>query len=291
MHYTLIHTLADEDDLALSQRVLGSLTDKNKAVLIFDNAARDGFAILANMGFDVSGMSRRECEIYNFSRNISSAVNISKYLHEHGKNTRIADSIIPFEESVDVAHIMPYVEKELISDIDVLIVCIIPAVHNYTDEEFVLIEMEQIFSGLIVVDSILECKINLGDNVQLKCLDILKKCAEAGISLDMINICHNELYFIFKDIFERKFKSIIAEACYSISRDLVKLSFLGLGMKGVPGVMARIYSLLESNGITIIRSTDSHTTISCIIERQFLQTALELAKTELSILEDKIKIE
>jgi len=44
-------------------------------------------------------------------------------------------------------------------------------------------------------------------------------------------------------------------------------------MRGVPGVMFRIHRALQSGGVELIHSTDSHITISCVVPEDHLARA------------------
>ena len=63
---------------------------------------------------------------------------------------------------------------------------------------------------------------------------------------------------------------------YVINENLCKISVVGSGMSGVPGVMAKISSALQSNKIDIYKSMDSHTAISCLIEQRYEKEAIKV---------------
>jgi aspartate kinase len=39
-------------------------------------------------------------------------------------------------------------------------------------------------------------------------------------------------------------------------------------MRGIPGVMAKILSILDHNGIRVLQTADSHTTIWCLVKEE-----------------------
>ena len=52
---------------------------------------------------------------------------------------------------------------------------------------------------------------------------------------------------------------------YKTSVDLSKVTLVGAGMHGVPGVMAKIAQALSNNNIDMYQTSDSHTTISVLV--------------------------
>ncbi|MGM0420064.1 MAG: aspartate kinase [Bacillota bacterium] len=93
--------------------------------------------------------------------------------------------------------------------------------------------------------------------------------ADKGISVDMINIRPDKISFIVDEDKVQQTRTILTEAgfIYKLNDRFCKLSIVGSGMTGLPGVMARIVDALHDVGIKIYQTTDSHTTISCLIKK------------------------
>jgi aspartate kinase len=90
--------------------------------------------------------------------------------------------------------------------------------------------------------------------------------AESGISADFIDIRPDEITFIIDPVNKDKAAEVLKDFEVSLSDDFVKISVIGAGMTGQPGVMAKIIEYLS--GIEIYQSTDSHTTISCLVKEK-----------------------
>lgn len=107
----------------------------------------------------------------------------------------------------------------------------------------------------------------------LGCFEVL---AEAGISVDFINVRPEMVTFIINDELVEKTEEILAETEYNyeIGNNLIKISVVGAGMTGQPGVMSKVVKALEGNGVSIYQTTDSHTTISCLIREDEEKKAL-----------------
>jgi len=65
----------------------------------------------------------------------------------------------------------------------------------------------------------------------------------------------------------KKAENILEKLGLSISivKNCSKISAVGAGMRGVPGVMIRAFSALRREGIKVLCSTDSHITIAFLV--------------------------
>jgi aspartate kinase len=157
------------------------------------------------------------------------------------------------------------------------------------------IETRRVVSGILAVLNVGEFSMQFPS--EINCADarlsLLKAIAEKAISLDMINICYDQLNFIVRahyfDEVERILKTQGID--YTCIQNMAKVSINGVRMKGTPGVMARIYGALESAKVEVIRNTDSHTTISCLINEANLSHALNALKSEFELSNKEITYE
>lgn len=61
---------------------------------------------------------------------------------------------------------------------------------------------------------------------------------------------------------------------YEINENCAKVSAVGAGIQGVPGVAAKVVSALAGQQIQILQSADSHTTIWLLIKETDLEKAV-----------------
>lgn len=112
------------------------------------------------------------------------------------------------------------------------------------------------------------------DNKNYK--DVLDIIAKNNISLDLINIFPNEQIFtiplLVKDKVEELFESLNIKAI--VTENCSTIALVGSGMRGIPGVMAKIYKALSDNNIEVLQTADSHMTIWCLIETKNLEKAI-----------------
>jgi len=101
-------------------------------------------------------------------------------------------------------------------------------------------------------------------------LEIFKLMAEKMISLDMINIRTDKLTFLIDKPRIKTARKVLRDNDYNFKfhDDFCKVSVVGGGMTGQPGVMARVVQGLNSAGIKIYQTVDSHTTISCLVKAE-----------------------
>jgi len=97
---------------------------------------------------------------------------------------------------------------------------------------------------------------------------IFSMFAEQGISVDFIDIRPELISFIIDSEFQKLTEKILDDFNYELNEGFVKVSFVGAGMTGMPGIMAKIVEILYLNEISIYECTDSHTTISCLVKKK-----------------------
>lgn len=100
--------------------------------------------------------------------------------------------------------------------------------------------------------------------------------AEHGISVDFINIRPEAISFIVEAGDTEKVMKLLSDSNFNftVHDDFVKVSVVGGGMTGCPGVMAKMVEALNRENIAIYQTTDSHTTISSLLKKDKEKEAL-----------------
>ncbi|MFP4498540.1 MAG: aspartate kinase [Vulcanimicrobiota bacterium] len=139
-------------------------------------------------------------------------------------------------------------------------------------------ETGRVVTTIVHVDSMAQIAVDLIDTQDrsLMRLELLRAFWNAGISIDFINVIREKLYFIVN---EHEVMQVVAicrelDLPVSINHDCAKVSCVGIGMKGTPGVMASIQEALASAGVNMLQATDSHVTISCLVKGKDLKNAV-----------------
>lgn len=91
--------------------------------------------------------------------------------------------------------------------------------------------------------------------------------AENNISIDLINVFPNYKVFTIDDDDGDKVEKLLNDLNmnFTIIKNCSKVAVIGNGMRGTPGVMAKILKVLRQNNIKVLQTADSHTTIWCLI--------------------------
>lgn len=105
---------------------------------------------------------------------------------------------------------------------------------------------------------------------------VYRAMADAGVSLDMFTPVNDRLLFTVKqaDVDRAEATLDAMGLAHKIRRDLCKVTLVGAGMHGVPGVMARLAEYLAEAGVDILQASDSHTTISVLVRSADADTAV-----------------
>src|SRR2546426_8788311 len=100
-------------------------------------------------------------------------------------------------------------------------------------------------------------------------LGALAALAEHGISIDLINFLPEVLAVTVKEEAGPQAANLLSKLGYEVHviGRVAKVSIIGTGMRGRPGVMARVVKALHDAGAEILQTADSHTTISCLVWR------------------------
>nr|WP_283205601.1 aspartate kinase [Garciella nitratireducens] len=106
--------------------------------------------------------------------------------------------------------------------------------------------------------------------------------ANKNISIDLINLFPNEKVFIIQHENIAILEDLLKQKNYDykIIDHCAKVTIIGNRMRGIPGIMARIVSALSREGIEILQTADSHTTISCLIREEDVEIAVRVLHEE-----------
>lgn len=101
--------------------------------------------------------------------------------------------------------------------------------------------------------------------------------ADCGISVDLINVSPGSARFCVEERKQHQARLLLTEIGLepAVRSGCAKVSVVGSGMRGRPGVMATVVEGLSRAGVAILQTADSHVTISCLVEGAQLQTAVQ----------------
>ncbi|MDC3416347.1 aspartate kinase [Aquibacillus salsiterrae] len=151
---------------------------------------------------------------------------------------------------------------------------------------------DRLVTGIAHMSEITQIKVQSTNEPYQLHSKVFKAMAEAGISVDFINISPNGVVYTIPEVFTDKAVPLLQELGLKpeITNNCAKVSLVGAGMTGVPGVTAKIVQTLTDAEVQILQSADSHTTIWVLIREKDLVAAvnalhqtfgLDLVKTSL----------
>ena len=139
------------------------------------------------------------------------------------------------------------------------------------------ITRDRLACGVTHVAGVTQLKILVKDiNVEHPALRIFRSLALADISIDFINVSPELIMITVKDELAKKALDVLENLGITpqVRSNCAKVSTVGAGITGVPGVMARIVQALTEEGVEILQSSDSHTTIWVLVERDDMKKAI-----------------
>lgn len=107
-------------------------------------------------------------------------------------------------------------------------------------------------------------------------LQVFKAMADHGISVDFINVNPSGIAYTVYDEWADKAEQILHDLKLEpeLYRHCAKVSVVGAGITGVPGVMAQIMEALTEEDVQILQSADSHTTIWVLVRGEDMARAV-----------------
>lgn len=108
-------------------------------------------------------------------------------------------------------------------------------------------------------------------------LQVFRSMAASGISVDLISVMPSSVHYTVKEADTPKAVRILRDLGFEpkVRTGCAKLSVIGGGIHGVPGVMAHIVEALTNRRITILQSADSNTTIWVLVSEEDMADALK----------------
>lgn len=139
--------------------------------------------------------------------------------------------------------------------------------------------------GIAHVPGRAHLRLDLGETARETVPMVFEVLGDAGISVDMIEVSPNQVRVTISDSRVQTAREVLEELGLApeIAPGYAKVSVVGAGMHGLPGVMARVARALADAGVTIYQSTDSHANISCLVREEEAATAIATLHDEFKL--------
>jgi len=126
---------------------------------------------------------------------------------------------------------------------------------------------DRLVMGIAHVPNITQIKVQNKEGHYDTQLQVFKAMATNNISVDFINVNPLGVAYTVHDEMGEKAAELLTDMGYEpqLLPHCAKVSVIGAGIAGVPGVMAQIVEALTQHDIQILQSADSHTTIWVLV--------------------------
>lgn len=133
---------------------------------------------------------------------------------------------------------------------------------------------DRLVTGIAHIDDISQVHVETVEPAEQK--QIFNLMAENDISVDFINITKSTVTYTVPTMIIPQVHSILESHDFTveITKNCAKVSAVGAGMTGIPGVIAKIVTALEAKGVRVLQAADSHTTIWVLINDQDIKAAV-----------------
>ncbi|SFK27997.1 aspartate kinase [Halobacillus dabanensis] len=131
-------------------------------------------------------------------------------------------------------------------------------------------------TGIAHMDGLTQIKVQSKEDPSKLQSEVFKSMASANISVDFINISPSGVLYTINHFYTDKATKILQNLGYEpeVRKGCAKVSTVGAGITGIPGVTAKIVQTLTDRGIQILQSADSHTTIWVLVKEGDLTSAV-----------------
>jgi aspartate kinase len=135
---------------------------------------------------------------------------------------------------------------------------------------------DQLVTGIAHMSNISQITVHVKEfqgNIQA---EVFNAMAKAEISVDFINISPSSIVYTVDKEKVTQAVTLLEQLGYDISvvHECAKVSAVGAGIAGVPGVTAKIVNALAAENVQILQSADSHTTIWVLVREKDLILAV-----------------
>lgn len=146
---------------------------------------------------------------------------------------------------------------------------------------------DRIITGIAHTPNLTQIRVNIADqeNKTQTAKKIFKGMALADINVDFISVQSESILYTVRDEVANKAVSILKNLGFEPEclASCAKIALVGGGIADVPGVMASVVEALSEQGIAILQSADSHTTIWVLVRKEHMAAAVQALHRKLQL--------
>ncbi|MBP2001061.1 aspartate kinase [Paenibacillus shirakamiensis] len=145
--------------------------------------------------------------------------------------------------------------------------------------------IDRFVTGIAYVNNVTQITVSAEGRGHRLQLEVFKAMAEHAISVDFINVTPAGAVYTVFDSDSTKAVSVLEDQGFSpkVVNGCAKVSVIGGGINGVPGIMAQIVEALTEHDIPILQSADSNTTIWVLVTKDDMVQALRALHTKFEL--------
>jgi aspartate kinase len=145
--------------------------------------------------------------------------------------------------------------------------------------------LDRFVTGIANFANISQIQVTAEEGVYDLQLTVFKAMAQHRISVDFINVNPSGVVYTVFDNEADKAVNILTDLGYKpqLAAHCAKVSVIGGGMNGVPGIMAHIVEALTEQDINILQSADSNTTIWVLVNGSDMNRAIQVLHTKFQL--------
>lgn len=150
-------------------------------------------------------------------------------------------------------------------------------VTNQVDSDRIEGELkDRLLTGITQAANVTQIKVYAQPGQKGMQLQVFKAMAAHGISVDFINVNSRGVAYTVQDADTEQAVHVLRELGFEpdVLRGCAKVAAVGAGIAGVPGVMAQIVEAISEEGVEILQSADSHTTIWVLVRGEDMVAAV-----------------
>ncbi|QZA33718.1 aspartate kinase [Hydrogenibacillus sp. N12] len=137
---------------------------------------------------------------------------------------------------------------------------------------------ERVVTGITQTPGVTQIRVEVDGVDPMLPMAVFGAMAENGISVDLINVFPRGVVYTVRAADAPRAQALLEAKGFrpAVTPGCAKVSVIGAGMAGRPGVMATIVSALTAAGIEILQSADSHTTIWVLVREDKMTEAVRV---------------
>ena len=151
---------------------------------------------------------------------------------------------------------------------------------------------ERMVTGIAHVSNVTQIKVYAKKDQYNLQAEVFKAMAIGNISVDFINISPNGVIYTVTEEMTNIAIEVLNALGHEpvVERQCAKVSVVGAGIAGVPGVTSKIVTALSDQGIRILQSADSHTTIWVLVKQEDLAKSVNALHDAFQLQEEYLEL-